>query len=122
LQVSARGTRSTQNSDLFGVAHTLLADERTIDRVDMSMPDARMPQARLEASINALFRRCPPLCGFTVEYQSALLVGEVTIHPAHAAPHRALRGEIVAVLAALLEELPEAGELLRGRTFARTFH
>ena len=81
-----------------------------------------MPEARLEASINALFRRCPPLCGFTVGPQSALLVSEVTIHPSDAAPHRLLRGEIVAVLAALLEELPEAGELLRGRTFARTFH
>ena len=63
---------------------------RTIDRVDTTMREER-----LEASISALFRRCPA---------------------------RELRGEIVAVLAALIEECPEAGELLRERTFARAFH
>ncbi|HEY3077335.1 MAG TPA: hypothetical protein VGJ74_19355, partial [Burkholderiales bacterium] len=69
-----------------------------------------------------LFRRCPALCGFTVEHQSELFVSEVTIHPSGAAPHRELRGVIVATLAALIEECPEAGELLRERTFARVFH
>jgi len=81
-----------------------------------------MQQERLEASISALFRRCPALCGFTVEHLSELFVSEVTIHPSGAVPHRELRGEIVAALAALIEECPEAGELLRERTFARVFH
>jgi hypothetical protein len=51
---------------------------------------------RIEASIAALFCRCPALCGFTVQHTSAL-------------------GE-------LIDECPEAGELLRERTFARVFH
>jgi hypothetical protein len=54
-------------------------------------------EADLEASINALFCRCPALCGFTVR-------------------------EIVAALVQLLDECPEACELLRERTFARVFH
>ncbi|HEY3074145.1 MAG TPA: hypothetical protein VGJ74_03120, partial [Burkholderiales bacterium] len=62
--------------------------------------DTKMQEERLEASVNALFRRCPALCGFTVEHQSELFVSEVTIHPSGAAPHRELRGVIVATLAA----------------------
>ena len=81
-----------------------------------------MQQERLEASISALFRRCPALCGFTVEHLSELFVSEVTIHPSGAVPQRELRWVIVATLAALIEECPEAGELLRERTFARVVH
>ena len=81
-----------------------------------------MQEQRLEASVNALFRRCPALCGFAVEHETELFVSEVTIHPPFAAPHRELRGLIVAELAALIDECPEAGELLRERTFARVFH
>ena len=84
--------------------------------------DTKMHEQRLEASVNALFRRCPALCGFAVEHQTELFVSEVTTHPSGAAPHRELRGVIVAALAALIEECPEAGELLRERTFARAFH
>ncbi|TMH65272.1 MAG: hypothetical protein E6H57_14955 [Betaproteobacteria bacterium] len=84
--------------------------------------DTKMHEQRLEASVNALFRRCPALCGFAVEHQTELFVSEVTTHPSGAAPHRELRGVIVAALAALIEECPEAGELLRERTFARVFH
>jgi len=84
--------------------------------------DTKMREERLEASVKAIFRRCPALCGFAVEHQTELFVSEVTIHPSGAAPHRELRGEIVAALAALIEECPEAGELLRERTFARVFH
>jgi len=81
-----------------------------------------MHERRLEVSVRALFRRCPALCGFTVEHLSGLSVSEITIHPCGAAPQGELRCEILAVLAALLEEFPETGELLRERTFARTFH
>jgi hypothetical protein len=81
-----------------------------------------MEELRLEASINALFRRRPALYGFTVEHLTELFVSEVTIHPSGAAPHRELRGEIEAVLTALIDEFPEASELLRERTFARVFH
>jgi hypothetical protein len=81
-----------------------------------------MHEQLLEARVNALFRRCPALCGFAVEHETELFVSEVTIHPSGAAPHRELRGVIMAALAALIDEHPEAGELLRERTFARVFH
>jgi hypothetical protein len=81
-----------------------------------------MQQEHLEASVNSLFRRCPALCGFAVENVTELFVSEVTIHPSGAAPHRELRFVIMAELAALIDEYPEAGELLRERTFARVFH
>jgi len=81
-----------------------------------------MQEDLLEASVKALFRRCPDLCGFTVEHVTKLCVSEITIHPSDAAPQRNLRGEIVAALATLIEEFPETGELLRERTFARVFH
>ena len=81
-----------------------------------------MQEQRLEASVNALFRRCPALCGFAVEHDTELFVSEVTIHPSGAAPHRELRGVIMAELAALIAEFPEASKLLRERTFARVFH
>jgi len=77
----------------------------------------------LEASINALFRRYPALCGFTVQEASGLFIGEITINPL-AGPHgpKELHGQIVAALGALLDEYPGAGELLRERTFARVLH
>ena len=78
---------------------------------------------RLEASINALFRRYPALCGFTVEEAGGICIGEITINPL-AGPHghQELYGEIVAALGALLDEYPGAGKLLRERTFARVLH
>jgi hypothetical protein len=81
-----------------------------------------MQEKRLEASVNALFRRCPALYGFTVERRTELCVSEVTVYPSGAAPDRELYGVIKAALAALIEECPAAGELLRERTFARVFH
>ena len=78
---------------------------------------------RLEASISALFRRCPALCGFTVQEASGLFIGEITINPlAGPQAHPELHGEIVAALGALIEDYPEARELLRERTFARVLH
>jgi hypothetical protein len=93
-------------------------------------------EADLEAGINALFCRCPALCGFTVrdaanlsrdglalQHVSELFVTEVSLYPLSgpAAPGE-LCGEIVAALVELLDECPEARELLRERTFARVFH
>jgi hypothetical protein len=85
--------------------------------------DTKMHEQRLEASVNALFRRWPMLCGFTIHHASELLVGEITIDPSCGPqPRGELCGEIVAVLGELIEECPEASELLRERTFARVFH
>ena len=93
-------------------------------------------EADLEVTINALFRRCPTLCGFSVRDAaelsrdrlalrpaSELFVTEVSVYPMRDlnAPAE-LCNEIVAALADLIDESPETGELLRERTFARVLH
>lgn len=82
-----------------------------------------MQQEQIEASVNSLFRRCPALCGFTVRHASGLFVSEITVDPfaGRLAPGE-LTCEIETALGELIDECPEAGELLRERTFARTFH
>ena len=80
--------------------------------------------ADLEATTNAIFRRCPTLCGFAVRGEpDALFVTEVSVFPLSGldAPEE-IRGEIVGTLLALIDEFPEASALLRGRSFARVFH
>ena len=93
-------------------------------------------EADLAAGINALFRRCPTLCGFSVrdtanlsrdglrlQHVSALFVTEVSVYPLISleAP-REVCHEIAAALAELIDERPETCELLGERTFARVFH
>ena len=95
-----------------------------------------MFEADLEATVDALFRRCPTLCGFsvrdasdlprnrsTLQHASELFVTEVSVYPMRDLyPPAELSLEIVATLAELLDECPEAGALLRDRTFARMLH
>jgi hypothetical protein len=93
-------------------------------------------QADLEAGVGALFRRCPTLCGFSVRdaaslgrdgfgfaHVSELFVTEVSVFPLSGleAPLEISR-EIARMLVKLIDECPEARELLRERTFARAFH
>jgi hypothetical protein len=78
-------------------------------------------EADLAASVAALFRRCPPLCGFSLDGE--LCVEQVACHPAldrHGAA--VIAEEIVRALSELVEEEPAAAELIRGRTFARALH
>ncbi len=71
--------------------------------------------------VSTLFQRYPALCGFSVKEDLSFW---------NVACHRALAGdeaeilceEISAALHELVEERPEAAELLRGRTLARAFH
>jgi hypothetical protein len=84
--------------------------------------DSRLSGAHKElaADIESLFTRCPALCGFTVRGESELYVSDVGISPRISAEqYGEIFQEIVATLAALLEERPEASELVRNRTFAR---
>ena len=96
----------------------------------------RMFEADLEATVDALFRRCPTLCGFsvrdaadlprnrsTLQHGSELFVTEVSVFPMRdlCAPAEICL-EIVAALAELLDECPETSALLRDRTFARIVH
>jgi hypothetical protein len=70
--------------------------------------------------LEELFRRCPQLHGFAVRPDRPL--------PWHLACDADANGvdealdEIAQTLLELIEERPEAAGLLRGRTFARTFH
>jgi hypothetical protein len=96
----------------------------------------RRLEADLDATLDALFRRCPTLCGFSVrdaadlprdrlalQQRSELFITEVSVYPMRdLAPPAELCHEIVATLVELMDECPGAGALLRERTFARAFH
>ena len=86
--------------------------------------------------IDALFERCPALCGFSVRGQaevpdsctrsadgSDLFVTDIGISPRLGAQqYGEIFQEIFSTLADLLAEQPGAEADLRGRTFARTLH
>jgi hypothetical protein len=96
-----------------------------------------MERTELPAQIEALFLRCPALCGFSVrgleelpdnyprsaDPDSELYVDDVGVSPALSDEQFGeIFREIAAALGELLAEKPEAGEALRGRTFARVLH
>lgn len=81
----------------------------------------------LQAASAAIFRRCPTLCGFAVRgsanFSDGLFISEISIYPQpDFVPSEDIRYEIVAALSGLIDECPEASELLRDRTFARVLH
>jgi hypothetical protein len=69
--------------------------------------------------LQALFRRHPGLHGFAVRLDRPLPC-HLTCDPQH--DEQAALDEIAQMLIELIDERPEAAELLRGRTFARTVH
>ncbi len=94
-------------------------------------------QADLDARLEMIFHSCQSLCGFSVALrpipstdgeagvpECELFVSGVDAYPALGGgeSEQRLRVEISAALADLLEERPEAAELLPGRTFARVWH
>ncbi len=81
-------------------------------------------QIQLEEQLQSLFARCPELSGFSVRGEAdELFVSDVGISPRLSAEqYGEIYQEIANTLSELLDEQPEAGELLRGRTFARTLH
>ena len=88
----------------------------------MSMPHQVASQIELQLSL--LFSRCPELSGFSVRGDAdELFVSDVGIAPRLSAEqYGEIYQEIAQTLSELLDERPEASELLRGRTFARTLH
>jgi hypothetical protein len=89
----------------------------------------------LPAQIESLFLRHPALCGFSVRSLDELpdhcprnegeelFIGDIGISPALSAEHYSeMFEEILATLAELLAEEPEAEAILRDRTFARVLH
>lgn len=71
--------------------------------------------------MSTLFQRYPALCGFSVK--DDLCLSHIACHPALVGDEvEILCEEISVALHDLVDERPEAAELLRGRTLARTFH
>ena len=99
-------------------------------------PQADIAAADLALQIKALFEACPNLCGFVVEDLSGLhgdpdphegenrfVINQISFGtPFSRDESREVCSLIVSVVSELVAEEPEAYELLRGRTFARTLH
>jgi hypothetical protein len=78
----------------------------------------------LATQLESLFAGCPALCGFVVRVDDGRLIfTDVETSPQLGAERcDALLELIAAAFSELLDERPEAAELLRGRTFARSVH
>jgi hypothetical protein len=99
-------------------------------------PQADIAAADLAMQIKALFAACPNLCGFVVDDLSGLhgdadphdgenrfLITQVSFDtPFSRDESHQVCSLIVSVVSELVAAQPEACELLRGRTFARTLH
>jgi hypothetical protein len=81
-------------------------------------------ERHLQEQLQSLFARCPDLCGFSVRAEAEdLYVSDIGISPRLSAEqYGEIYEEIAQTLGELLEEAPEAGDWLRGRTFARILH
>ena len=89
--------------------------------------------ADVSAQIDALFDRCPELCGFSVQKkvlaegsptgEEELFVTAISICPRLSKEqYTEIFEQISSTLTELMGERPEAAALLQGRTFARTLH
>lgn len=95
-----------------------------------------MTSRQIPAEIESLFARYPALAGFSVRAAAdvpdncprsgesgELFIADIGVAPAHTSEHYGeIFAEITTTLADLLSEIPDAEEILRGRTFARTLH
>ena len=81
-------------------------------------------QRLIQEQVESLFARCPDLCGFAVRAEAEeLYVSDIGISPRLSAEqYGEIYQDIAQTLGELLEQEPQAGEWLRGRTFARTVH
>ena len=84
--------------------------------------DAVKTNLQLAEQLESLFARCPELSGFAVRGENdELFVSDVGISPRLSSEqYGEIYQDIANTLSGLLDEAPEASELLRGRTFART--
>lgn len=104
-------------------------DERRIRAMKTQQHAQLEPRLRgagkdLAAQLESLFTRCPALSGFAVSVEDdELFLSDIGISPQLSAEHYdEIFERIATALSELLDERPEAAELLRGRTFARTLH
>ena len=102
------------------------------------LPDTML--IKLEASvatkIRGLFARCPTLHGFSVQDRAMLprdidpnripdadlFVTEIGVFPKLDSQFDEIYDEITLAISDLVKDEPQAYDLLRGRTFARTLH
>ncbi|HZQ72171.1 MAG TPA: hypothetical protein VFB08_04580 [Burkholderiales bacterium] len=85
-------------------------------------PRRRRLEADLAERIAHLFREWPELSGFTVQEESPLPGSLVYGRVPDVARAEALLAAVTQMLLDLVDEEPEAPELVLGRTFARTLH
>ncbi|MGE5616097.1 MAG: hypothetical protein ACM3X5_04205 [Bacillota bacterium] len=85
-------------------------------------PRRRRLEADLADRVAHLFRRWPELSGFTVREESPVPGSLVYGHVPDLARAEALLGAVTRMLLELVEEEPDAPELVLGRTFARAVH
>jgi hypothetical protein len=85
---------------------------------------SRHAQSQLEESIFSIFQGIPELCGFTVQAGSGgVELTDVGLFPVPDEQETQLIcSEIRERLADLINERPETGRLVAGRTFARALH
>src|SRR4051794_10519382 len=94
----------------------------------------RLSAVQLEESLVELFLKFPALCGFSVQHRPAvgegtrtsiesdLYLTEVGMHPELGPENlKMVCDEIRYALAELIEERPDVCDLVRGRTFARSW-
>jgi hypothetical protein len=92
-------------------------------------------EASLRAGVETIFERCAALSGFSIDErlvsedrnrgvrECELYVSAVAAYPElGSAQAEGFIGEISGVLAELLDQRPQAADLLAGRTFARAWH
>ncbi len=101
-----------------------------------SQAQAKFTASELAMQIKALFAACPDLCGFAVEGLSGLhgdpdphdgengfAISQVSFSRSFSCDEaHQVCSLIVSVVSELVAAQPEAYELLRDRTFARTLH
>ena len=85
-------------------------------------PQRRRLEADLAVRVEVLFRAWPELAGFTVQEESPIPANVVCHGALGDAQTEAMIGELTRMMLDLVDEEPEAPELLLGRTFARALH
>lgn len=99
-------------------------------------PQVQVAAADVAIHITALFAACPNLSGFVVEDlaesgsvaeadqdEERLVITQISFgRPCSGDESEQICSRIVDAVSELVTEQPEAYELLRGRTFARTLH
>ena len=80
-------------------------------------------ERELRAAVGGLFERWPSLQGFSVQLEDGEFLADVTLSDgAWSLPSESLLDDIGVSLLDLMDSRPQAAELLRRRTFARSIH